>query len=217
MSSIYCSNCGKLIPVNSNFCKFCGAAQHGKQAANFHIQDEPVDLSLSDNQFVSGGIQIIPKSYLSPKVIWIFYVGNIAKSAILIPLLIAGAFFYPLVLLPLLGLSLLFMVIVAELTYRNYTYQITDDGLEVNMGVIFKKNVSIPFGQIENVNIEQSAIDRMLKIARINIETAGSSSGAVKESVGNYNSRAEAFIPGIEMTDAKKVHDALINGASATD
>lgn len=107
------------------------------------------------------------------------------------------------------------MVIVAELTYKNYTYQVTDDGLQVNMGVIFKKQVSIPFGQIENVNIEQSAIDRILKIARINIETAGSTSGSVKETVGNYSSRSEAFIPGVDMSSAKKIHDVLIDGASA--
>lgn len=217
MASIYCSNCGKLIPVNSNFCKFCGAAQHGKQAASFHATEEPVDVLAIDKPFVTGSIQTITKSYLSPKVIWIFYLGNIAKSSVLIPLLIAGAFFYPIIFLPILCLSLLFMVIVAELTYKNYTYQVTDDGLQVNMGVIFKKQVSIPFGQIENVNIEQSAIDRILKIARINIETAGSTSGSVKETVGNYSSRSEAFIPGVDMSSAKKIHDVLIDGASAQD
>lgn len=217
MASIYCSNCGKLISVNSNFCINCGAAQHGKQALNYHITEAPVDISSSENTFITREIQEIPKSYLSPKVIWIFYLGNIAKSSILLPLLLVGGYFYPIVFLPILALSLLFMVIVAELVYKNYTYQVTEDGLQVNMGVIFKKQVSIPFGQIENVNIEQSAIDRMLKIARINIETAGSSSGSIKETVGNYSSRSEAFIPGVELSNAKKIHDILIDGASAQD
>ncbi|MCA9350901.1 PH domain-containing protein, partial [Candidatus Saccharibacteria bacterium] len=62
------------------------------------------------------------------------------------------------------------------------------------------------------VNIERSLVDRMLNLARISIETAGSTVTQPIQVIGGYTARSEAYLPGLTLEQAKQLHDILIDG-----
>jgi uncharacterized membrane protein YdbT with pleckstrin-like domain len=62
-----------------------------------------------------------------------------------------------------------------EVIYRNFTYQLNDNELIVRKGVFTHKSDTIPFSNIQDITSERSLGERILGIATLRIETAGSS------------------------------------------
>lgn len=214
MNKKYCSNCGQLIADKANFCEFCGAPQHG-QESRFKIQEPQVDIPIAvtnvPKQARHKHLDYIPKRHLSGTAIMFFYFSMMAKSIILFLLLMAGAALqpWPLVLGPVLYLFTL--LIMSLLIYNNFTFEVDSDGLKIEQGVIHRLHVSVPFEQIQNVNIERTITDRILGVARISIETAGQASTPTNGSV--TKSRSEAYLPGLHLKEANTIHDLLIDGS----
>ena len=214
MSQIYCSNCGTLIAAKSNYCLRCGAPQHGASAAVFHAQDpevaNPQTVTHIPKQAQRSDVEYITRRHLGADSLLYFIITNVIKSFIVFALLLIGTVLMPWpfgLVLVVYGVAVL---LIAMFTYNNFTYEIDKDGLTLENGVIHKKLVSLPYEQIQNVNIERSVLDRLLGLARISIETAGSA--ATTGAGGMLKARAEAVIPGLHMNDAKRVHDLLIDG-----
>jgi membrane protein YdbS with pleckstrin-like domain len=211
MSQIYCSNCGLLIASKSNFCLRCGAPQHGHEAAAFHANDpmveNPQTVTNIPKQARRSGVEYIPKKHLGADSLLYFVITNIIKSFVLLLLIVVGAVLMPQPFAGVLVAYLVFVVLIALLTYNNFTYEIDKDGLTIEQGVIYKKLVSLPYEQIQNVNIERTVLDRLLGLSRISIETAGAAAAGNGAKV-----RAEAVIPALHLDYAKKVHDLLIDG-----
>ncbi|MFA6328260.1 MAG: PH domain-containing protein [Candidatus Micrarchaeia archaeon] len=59
--------------------------------------------------------------------------------------------------------------------YLNFTYELGDKELKVREGVITRKTTVIPFERIQDITSERTLGERMLGLATIEIETAGSS------------------------------------------
>lgn len=78
-------------------------------------------------------------------------------------------YFY--LILSLIGLLLLVPSIV--LNYIFFNFQITPKELVIRSGIIAKRQRSIPLEKIQNVNINQNFIQRILGLVRVSIETAG--------------------------------------------
>lgn len=75
------------------------------------------------------------------------------------------------------------------LQYLRFSYRITPREIVIQSGVLNRKNRSIPLERVQNIQIEQSLLPRLLGAAKVKIETAGSSS---TEGVLEYVSRSEA-------------------------
>lgn len=75
------------------------------------------------------------------------------------------------------------------LRYRHYRYDLTDETLNIDSGVLFRREREIPLGRVQNVDISRSILQRVLGIADVGIETAGGSS---TEAALQYVSHAEA-------------------------
>ncbi len=212
MNNIYCSNCGQLIPGNSNFCRFCGATLHGPEASVYFAQQEPVLPGEKAKPISPSKPDTIPKSHLSSTVVIIFVLNYVKISSILFPALFIGIYFQPLIfgLITILAIVVLFSI--AIWAYNNFTYEVTEDGLLIEFGIIHHKTISVPFDQVQNVNIERSVVDRMLNLARISIETAGSAVTQPIQVIGGYTARSEAYLPGLTLLQAKMLHDILIDG-----
>ncbi len=60
--------------------------------------------------------------------------------------------------------------------YRLFTYELTAETLNIESGVLFRREREIPLGRIQNVDMTRSIIQRALGIAAVGIETAGGSS-----------------------------------------
>lgn len=217
MNQIYCSNCGTLTNANANFCQQCGAALHGPDAAKFRAQDPAVDPATAQRLITTDTkIEYFPRQNLGSDAILYFILSNIQKTFIIAALIIVGLFVMTQVFAFVALLYIASIVISAYLIYNNFLFEINEDGLFIESGIIHKGQVSLPFDQVQNVNIERTILDRMLGLAKISIETAGSAVGNVSNGSNVVRSRAEAYLPGLQLSKAKQIHDLLIDAADGS-
>jgi uncharacterized membrane protein YdbT with pleckstrin-like domain len=99
---------------------------------------------------------------------------------------------------------IIFMFIWSKLTYRFYRYELTENGFRKELGVIYKKYVTIPYDRIQNVDIYRGILARILGLSDLNIQTAGASMQVP---------RGEGRLPGLSREEAEKLRDELINRA----
>ncbi|MBC8080372.1 MAG: PH domain-containing protein [Gorillibacterium sp.] len=67
----------------------------------------------------------------------------------------------------------LFIMTVGLAGWRRFTYTLEADRLVIRKGIWFRDELSLYFGRIHSVNIEQSFLQRILGIAQVKIETPG--------------------------------------------
>lgn len=215
MNQIYCSNCGQLISNSSNFCKYCGAPQHGPRA-RFRVSDPVVDkpqlVTNLPKQAQRQPVDYVTKRHLGPDALWYFIVNIFGKSFVLFALLLLGAVLMPWPMAIALVVYAIALLIVSLLIYNNFTFEIDADGLKIEQGIVHRFHVSVPFEQIQNVNIERSITDRLFGLSRVSVETAGQTNG-LAQAGSLTKSKAEAFLPGLHVKDAENIHDLLIDGA----
>ncbi|PSQ34418.1 hypothetical protein BRD11_03925, partial [Halobacteriales archaeon SW_12_69_24] len=73
--------------------------------------------------------------------------------------------------------------------YRRYEYELTADTFDIRSGVLSRREREIPLRRIQNVDISQSVVQRILGIASVSLETAG---GGQTEAQLQYVSEDEA-------------------------
>ena len=73
--------------------------------------------------------------------------------------------------------------------YRSVNYAIEDDAIRGEIGVFWKKFVTVPFAKITNIDASEGPLQRMLGIGTIFVQTAGAA--------GNQAVRAELQLIGI--------------------
>jgi len=61
------------------------------------------------------------------------------------------------------------------LQYLRFSYRITPKQIVIQKGVLRRQNRSIPIERIQNIQIEQNLVARLIGLAKVTIETAGSS------------------------------------------
>ena len=82
------------------------------------------------------------------------------------------------------------------LFYPRYKYAISEEGVLINRGILWKAFRTIPYGRIQHVSINKGPIEQLLGISNINIFTAGTGSmGSSAASKGMFG--AEGYIPGV--------------------
>ncbi len=91
---------------------------------------------------------------------------------------------------------------------RRFSYNITEDKLIINHGVLTRTRATIPYSRIQNINIVNGIFDRIFKTFTVKIETAGSS-GIAAGQAGNI--RPEGYIPGVKnpLEIEKKINEML--------
>ena len=99
----------------------------------------------------------------------------------------------------------------AKLSYHFYRYELTEDGFQKELGVIWKKYVTIPYDRIQNVDIHRGIIARLLGLSDLNIQTAGSAAQIYRNST--FGLGAEGRLPGLSKKDAERLRDELISRA----
>ena len=73
--------------------------------------------------------------------------------------------------------------------YYRFEYAITPDTFDVSSGVFARRSREIPYGRIQNVDVRQGVIQRLLGLAILSVETAG---GGSTEASLNFVSESEA-------------------------
>ena len=170
---------------------------------------------------------------LDPKAVWLFFINFVLRA--FIPILFLSFWgtvvFFEFFVGPGVNLDnggkfsfgflnwlwiiipafLVLCFIWAKLTYRFYRYELTDAGFRKELGVIYKKYVTIPYDRIQNVDIYRGILARILGLSDLNIQTAGMSA-----TVGRYGisgGSSEGRLPALSREDAERLRDELIQRA----
>lgn len=215
MNKVYCRNCGQLIPEDSNFCWRCGASQRALEEAAGKTEERPkVEPELSPEEAAALEMleATVKQRHLDPGAIWLFFINYIGKTAMVLPLFAVGIYLQPLVIVGFV-IYLVLAFLIAILVFNHFIFDIEKDRLDIEYGIVHKRHVSVPFRQIQNVNITRSLIDRLLGIAKLEIESAGSSMTHKRDVVGGTKSKAEGFLPGLSVKDALTFHDMILQKA----
>ncbi len=77
--------------------------------------------------------------------------------------------------------------------YREVEYFIEDGSVKMRWGVVWKKQVTVPYRKITNVDITQGPLERFLGTGTLHLQTAGAG--------GKEGTKAELKLPGIKNLD----------------
>ena len=88
--------------------------------------------------------------------------------------------------------NIIFAVVIwPNIVYRNWSYELSSEYLEIKHGVIFKKHTVVPFIRVQNTDTIQGPLLRAFKLAEVMVSSAASSHK----------------ITGIDMTVAEELRD----------
>jgi putative membrane protein len=73
-----------------------------------------------------------------------------------------------------IAVFLIFFLIRAYLIYKNFLFKIDEGQFVLKEGVLKKKNTTISFDRIQNINFKQNLIQQLINVYEVSIETAGS-------------------------------------------
>ena len=166
---------------------------------------------------------------LNPKAVWLFFISFVLRA--FIPIIFFsiygtiifndlgkgldndGKFLFGFLnwLWIIIPAFLILCFVWAKLTYHFYRYELTDAGFRKELGVIYKKYVTIPYDRIQNVDIYRGIWARILGLSDLNIQTAGMSA-----TVGGYGvsgGGTEGRLPALSREVAEQLRDELIKRA----
>lgn len=79
--------------------------------------------------------------------------------------LVAGPFFW----IPLL---------VMWARYRSMLYRLDEEGISMRWGVLFRREVSLNYGRIQDIHLSSNVVERWMGLGKIQVQTASGSSKA---------------------------------------
>jgi membrane protein YdbS with pleckstrin-like domain len=82
---------------------------------------------------------------------------------------------------------------------RAYGYALRADDLVFRRGLIFQRQVAVPYGRLQLVDVSRGPLSRLLGLSELKLVTAAASSGVT--------------IPGLPLESAEKLRDHLIEVA----
>ncbi len=115
----------------------------------------------------------------------------------------------------LLALALLMAMIIpiiliwAIMFYNRYLFRIGEDAVHINRGILWKRNVMIPYERIQHTSVTRGPIDILLGLHILNIYTAGTSSVGARFGGASSAFAAEGSIPGL--SDPKPFQDDIMS------
>jgi uncharacterized protein len=83
-------------------------------------------------------------------------------------------------LLACLGLGPFFFLALIPWTirYRTLRYRITDEGISMRWGALFRREVILNYTRIQDIHLRSNVIERWFGLSRIQIQTASGNAGA---------------------------------------
>ena len=86
---------------------------------------------------------------------------------------VADGFSFVLLALAAVGVALAAVLVWQFAYYKRFEYEVTDDSFDIRSGVVSRRNRQIPLRRVQNVDVTENVVHRLLGIAQVNIETAG--------------------------------------------
>lgn len=86
-----------------------------------------------------------------------------------------------------------FLIVHAFLQWLRFTYRIEDGEFRIESGVFVRKKRYIKLGRIHSIDISEGIIQRIFRLVKVNIETAG-------------GTQADAVLSAISKRDAERIN-----------
>lgn len=120
----------------------------------------------------------------------------------------AGLLIFLLILAVFIAILFSIVIVWAIMFYNRYMFRIGKDAVYINRGILWKRNVVIPYERIQHTSMTRGPIDILLGLHILNIFTAGT--GSVGARFGGLASAfaAEGSIPGL--ADPKPFQEAIM-------
>jgi membrane protein YdbS with pleckstrin-like domain len=136
---------------------------------------------------------------LNPRVRLVWAARSLVSAAVLGTILALAARFLPFVpreTVALAGVVLLLGVAHALLRYRSWRYEVRDDSIYLERGVLTRVRTVVPFVRIQHVDSSRSPVERAVGLGRVVVYTAGSRG-------------ADVTVPGLTPTAADDLRERL--------
>lgn len=95
----------------------------------------------------------------------------------------------------MLGPFFFFLLIPLVLRYRTLCYRFDDEGVAMSWGALFRREVHLTYGRIQDIHLTSNVVERWLGLGRVEVQTASGSS------------KAEMVIEGL--LDFEEIRDVL--------
>ncbi|HEX7240822.1 MAG TPA: PH domain-containing protein [Longimicrobiaceae bacterium] len=103
--------------------------------------------------------------------------------------------------------QLLFSLAVLRLDFDLRWYILSDRSLRIREGILSVREKTVTFANIQNISIRQNPLQRLLRIADVQVRTAGGGSGGHGSKGEVTESMHEAFFRGVE--NAEEIRDLI--------
>jgi len=101
-----------------------------------------------------------------------------------------------------IAIFFVFLLIRAYLIYKNFLFKIEDGQFILKEGILKKKNTSISFDRIQNINFKQNLIQQLINVYEVSIETAGSKDTEIAIKALTYE-KAQALKTALSQVDKR--------------
>lgn len=102
-------------------------------------------------------------------------------------------------LIPICLIIILLSCITQFYYYRNYFYDLGEDGIVIKEGVLSRREITIPYSKIQNVFVDQDALDRAFGLYDVHLETAG------------FGSHYVSHIDGVNQANSEKLRGLILS------
>lgn len=168
---------------------------------------------------------------LDPKIIIVFFIKNFFGTVYIIPLWFLGVFvferfwipassestfFQELVILAFYGAGWIFLVGLtvgcyywAWLSFSHFTYELQSDGLHICRGIMLRKEIIIPYTDIESVEVlVNPLVAKVFQLYSVKLITHD-----VHDTEGLLRKKRREVIPGLSADEAKFFRTELLKGS----
>lgn len=144
--------------------------------------------------------QSLPMTRLNPRVRLVWAARSVVSAAVLGVVLALAARIAPFVpdlaAVALAGVVLVVGVVHAVLRYRSWQYEVRDDAIYLERGVLTRVRTVVPFVRIQHVDSSRGPVERAVGLGRVVIYTAGSRG-------------ADVTVPGLTPASADDLRERL--------
>lgn len=78
----------------------------------------------------------------------------------------------------LFGPALLFAAAAFWFRYRTLRYDVDEEGITMRWGILFRREVSLTYARIQDIQLTSNVVERWLGLARVKLQTASGSATA---------------------------------------
>jgi membrane protein YdbS with pleckstrin-like domain len=93
-----------------------------------------------------------------------------------------------------------FLQVWPGVEHRHWRYRVSDLGLEIRHGVLWRKTVTVPRSRVQHTDVSQGPFERRLGLAKLHMFTAGTE-------------HAQVELPGLGHDTALRIRDHLMLGS----